>query len=47
MITTHYANIKTRATDMPEAVNGSMLFDGDPVPHLSAGFGTARQLLHV
>ena len=29
VITTHYANIKTRATDMPEALNGSMLFDGD------------------
>ena len=29
VITTHYANIKTRATSMPEAVNGSMLFDGE------------------
>ena len=29
VITTHYANIKTRATTMPEAVNGSMLFDGE------------------
>ena len=29
VITTHYANIKTRATNMPEAVNGSMLFDGE------------------
>lgn len=29
VITTHYANIKTRATDMPEAINGSMLFDGE------------------
>ena len=29
VITTHYANIKTRATQMPEAVNGSMLFDAE------------------
>ena len=29
VITTHYANIKPRATDMPEAINGSMLFDGE------------------
>ncbi len=29
VITTHYANIKTRATSMPEAINGSMLFDGE------------------
>jgi DNA mismatch repair protein MutS2 len=29
VITTHYANIKTRATDMSEAINGSMLFDGE------------------
>ena len=27
--TTHYANIKTRATSMSEAINGSMLFDGE------------------
>ena len=29
VITTHYANIKTRATTLPEAVNGSMLFDAE------------------
>ena len=29
VITTHYANIKTRATSMSEAINGSMLFDGE------------------
>lgn len=29
VITTHYANIKTRATRMEEAINGSMLFDGE------------------
>ena len=29
VITTHYANIKTRASQMPEAVNGSMLFDAE------------------
>ena len=27
VITTHYANIKTRAAKLPEAFNGSMLFD--------------------
>ena len=40
VITTHYANIKTRATQMPEAVNGSMLFDADtlsPTYHLDLG----------
>ncbi len=29
VITTHYANIKTRATHMAQAINGSMLFDGE------------------
>ena len=29
VITTHYANIKTRATHMSQAINGSMLFDGE------------------
>ena len=29
VVTTHYANIKTRATQMPQAVNGSMLFDAE------------------
>lgn len=29
VITTHYANIKTRATNMSQAINGSMLFDGE------------------
>lgn len=40
VITTHYANIKTRATQMPEAVNGSMLFDAEtlsPTYHLDLG----------
>jgi DNA mismatch repair protein MutS2 len=27
VVTTHYANIKTRAAQLPEAFNGSMLFD--------------------
>lgn len=29
VVTTHYANIKNRATQMPEAINGSMLFDAE------------------
>ncbi len=40
VITTHYANIKTRATQMPEAINGSMLFDAEtlsPTYHLDLG----------
>jgi len=40
VVTTHYANIKTRASEMPEAVNGSMLFDAEtlsPTYHLDLG----------
>jgi len=40
VITTHYANIKTRATQMTEAINGSMLFDAEtlsPTYHLDLG----------
>ena len=40
VITTHYANIKTRATQMDEAINGSMLFDAEtlsPTYHLDLG----------
>lgn len=40
VITTHYSNIKTRATQLPEAINGSMLFDADtlsPTYHLDLG----------
>ena len=29
VVTTHYANIKTRAAKLPEAFNGSMMFDRD------------------
>lgn len=34
VITTHYANIKTRAAKLPEAFNGSMLFDRDSLAPL-------------
>ncbi len=34
VITTHYANIKTRAAQMPEALNGSMRFDRESLEPL-------------
>jgi DNA mismatch repair protein MutS2 len=34
VITTHYANIKTRAAKLPEAFNGSMLFDRESLAPL-------------
>jgi DNA mismatch repair protein MutS2 len=40
VITTHYANIKTRAAALPEALNGSMRFDREslePQYHLDIG----------
>ena len=34
VVTTHYANIKTRAAKLPEAFNGSMLFDRESLAPL-------------
>ncbi len=34
VITTHYANIKTRAAQLPEAINGSMRFDQESLKPL-------------
>ena len=34
VITTHYANIKTRAAQLPEAINGSMRFDQESLQPL-------------